>query len=194
MKRFIYVCSIVYFIMTSTAVLADSWDDFSGVDRAWEGQKAITNKEFEEVVNALEENKNKKETKAKNKLIKKIGGGGTSLHNELNPNNNITELSPLKNNKDGLLLNIPVNIIVDESPLDKGFYKVIGERDKNNDIYLNFYQSQFFKGKVRACETNDDFDSEELDFVKLVPYNENFIKIIFGSMDFNAYAYIRFVE
>ena len=102
-------------------------------------------------------------------------------------------MTPLKNkSEEGLLLNVPVNLIIDETPLDKGYYKVFAERDKNNDIYLSFYQSQFFKGKVRACETSDDYDSEDLDFVKLLPYNKNFVKIIFGSLDFNAYAYIRY--
>ena len=57
-----------------------------------------------------------------------------------------------------------------------------------------FYQSQFFKGKVRACETEDDYDEDDLDFVKLTPYNDNFVKIIFGSLEFNAYAYVRFIE
>ena len=139
--------------------------------------------------------KNKEKKNRKKKKAKKISGGGTSLHSELAPGAEIQGMTPLKNkSEEGLLLNVPVNLIIDETPLDKGYYKVFAERDKNNDIYLSFYQSQFFKGKVRACETSDDYDSEDLDFVKLLPYNKNFVKIIFGSLDFNAYAYIRYGE
>ena len=73
--------------------------------------------------------------------------------------------------------------------LDHQLYET--ELNKLKDTQA-FYQSQYFKGKVRACETNDDYESEDLDFVKLIPYNKNFVKIIFGSLDFNAYAYIRY--
>ena len=107
----------------------------------------------------------------------------------------IKNLDPLKKeDDDGVLLNIPVNLVIDDVPMDKGFYKVIAEKDKNNDINLLFYQSQFFKGKVRACETSDDYDQDSINFVKLLPYNEQFVKIIFGSLDFNAYAYVKYVQ
>ena len=91
-----------------------------------------------------------------------------------------------------MLLNIPVNIILGENVLEKGFYNVFGEKDKENNIYLSFYQSQYFKGKVRAFETNDDYDSEHINFVELLPHDKNYVKIIFGSLDFNAYAYIQY--
>lgn len=188
-----FLISLISLLIISPAVFAESWDDFSDLDRAWDGQKSITNKEFEDAINTLEGKQKQKEEKQQKRKAKKISGGGTSLHSELAPGAEIQGLTPLKNkNDEGLLLNVPVNLIIDETPLDKGYYKVIAERDKNNDIYLSFYQSQYFKGKVRACETNDDYESEDLDFVKLIPYNKNFVKIIFGSLDFNAYAYIRY--
>ena len=190
-----FLLTLLSLILVSANAFAESWDDFSGLDKAWDGQKTITNKEFEEAINTLEGKQKQREEKQQKKKAKKISGGGTSLHSDLAPGTEIQGLTPLKSkNSEGLLLNVPVNLIIDEAPLDKGYYKVIAERDKNNDIYLSFYQSQFFKGKVRACETNDDYDSDDLDFVKLIPYNKNFVKIIFGSLDFNAYAYIRYGE
>lgn len=195
MKKFLLTTLILTLFTGFLACFAESWDDFAGLDKAWDGQKSITNKEFEEAVNFFEQKKKEKEAKQRKKRMKKISGGGTSLHNELNPDSEIHELAPLKKkNEEGHLLNIPVNIQVDEILLDKGFYKIIAEKDKNGDIYLMFYQSQFFKGKVKACETKDDYDEDELDFVRLVPYNDNFVKIIFGSLEFNAYAYVRFVQ
>ena len=193
-KSFLF--SIMFFLLlSSSAVFAESWDDYAGLDRIWDGQTSVTNKEFEEVMNALEEKKNKKNAKLKKKQIKKIGGGGTSLHNELNPDKEIKELAPLKKDEsEEYLLNIPVNIIIDEEPLEKGFYRIIGEKDNDGNIYLMFYQSQFFKGKIKANETNDDFDEKNINFVKLIPYNENFVKIIFGSLDFNAWTYVQFVN
>lgn len=174
------------------ATYADSWDDFSNIDRMWDGQKSITNTEFEQVMDALEEKGKVKEEKKKKKLFKRMGGG-TSLHKELNPSNEISEVKQLKEDCDDLLLNTPVDLLVNEKTLERGFYKVLGERDKeNNKIYINFYQSQFFRGKIEAIETQEDYNEEQIDFVRLLPHNENFVKIIFGSIDFNAYAFVPY--
>ena len=135
-----FLISLISLLIISPAVFAESWDDFSDLDRAWDGQKSITNKEFEDAINTLEGKQKQKEEKRQKRKAKKISGGGTSLHSELAPGTEIQGLTPLKNkNDESLLLNVPVNLIIDETPLDKGYYKVIAERDKNNDIYLSFY-------------------------------------------------------
>lgn len=41
-----------------------------------------------------------------------------------------------------------------------------------------------------AIETTDDFDEDTITFAKWIPEGENKIKVIFGSMDFNAYTII----
>lgn len=177
------------------SVLAESWEDIPNLDRMWDGQTSVTNKEFEEVMNVLEDKKNKKESKQKKKRMKKISGGGTSLHNELNPDAEIKELAPLKKDEsEEHLLSMPVNVVIGDMLLEKGFYRIVGEKNKNGEIYLMFYQSQFFKGKIRAKETMDDYDEESINFVKLVPCNDNFVKILFGSLEFNAYAYLRYTH
>lgn len=175
------------------AVADDYLDSLSEIDRAWDGQKSITNKEFEEAIDTLEAKKKQKEAKQRKKMVKKISGGGTSLHSGLSPDSEIKSLTPLKDkSNEGLLLNVPISLILGDKIIEKGYYKVIVERDENNDIYLMFYQSQFFKGKVRAFETNDDYGKDDIDFVELIPYDKKCVKIIFGSLDFNAYTYIRY--
>lgn len=191
MKKFLFIFAAVLFISTLSCN-ADEWDDFSGVEHAWDGQKSVTNQEFEQAIDTLEGKKREKEAKKRKKMIKKISGGGESLHPDLSTDSEIKALTPLKENKDGMLLNIPVHLVINQQPLEKGFYKVIGERDKNNNIYLSFYQSQFFKGKVKAIETQDDYGQETMDFVELLPFDDKYVKIIFGSLDFNAYAFVRF--
>lgn len=188
-KALLLIFCFVFFV---PAIYADDWDDFGDIDRAWDGQKSITNQEFEDAINTLEAKKKQKEEKQKKKKIKKISGGGTSLHPDLAPTNEIPIQEQLTKNKDGLLLNVPVNIIIDGKPLEKGFYNIFAEKDKNNEIYISFYQSQYLKGKVKAQETADDYGSEHIDFVELLPYDKHFVKIIFGSLDFNAYAYVQY--
>lgn len=189
MKKNILLVLIIAMFVPS-AVLAADWDDFGNIDRMWDGQESVTNKEFEEVMDALQSNQKKKDEKQRKKLIKKISGGGTSLHNGLEPDSKIQEIPALKSDTEGQLLNLPVNVVIEENVLDKGFYKIIGEKNKNSEVYLLFYQSEFLKGKVKAVETKDDFGENELDFVKMLPVDGSKIKIIFGSLCFNAYVYL----
>ena len=92
------------------------------------------------------------------------------------------------------MTNVFVDLLLDGKILEKGFYKIIAERDEQKKIHIKFYQSQFLKGEIIAEETNDDFSQETIDFAEVLPYNQNFVKIIFGSIDFNAYAYIPYIE
>ena len=191
--RFVSLLLLTFFVAV-LSVHADTWDDFSDIDRAWDGQKTITNKEFEEVIDALQANEKKVEEKKQRKLFKKITGGGKNLHTESESPKSLKEIPEFKKNEDGILVNIPVTLYFEGKPLEKGFYKILGEKDKENNIRLNFYQSQFLKGTISATETQEDFDEDKIDFAKIIPYNESFMKIIFGSIDFNAYTYLPFSE
>lgn len=193
MKKIFFI--IFFFFLVSLSAKSESWDAFTNVDRMWDGQHSVTNQEFEQVINKLEEKAVQKEEKIKKKKRKKLFGSGTTLHEELNPDKDaVSEFEQLKSKED-LLINLPVQIIIDGKTLDKGYYKVVGEKDsETKKLYLNLYQSQFFKAKFEVVETHDDFSKEEINFVEALPYNDNFIKIIYGSIDFNAYAYIPFVE
>lgn len=189
-----YFVLILSFVLISTTAFSADWDDFDNVDRMWDGQKTITDKEFEEVMDALQENQVKKEEKIQKKKAKKISGGGQSLHKELDYNGEVPTLNSLKKIDDGVLFNTSVNLLINNVVLEKGYYKVLPERDKeNNRTYINFYQSQFFKARLEVKETDDDFGKDVLDFVEIIPYDENFVKLIFGSLDFNAYTYVEFL-
>lgn len=192
MKRNLSVVLIGIVFLFSQNVFADEWDDFVDLDRAWDGQKTITDKEFNQVVDALEEKDKKKEVKKKKKLFKKVSGGGTSLHNELDPNNEILSTDITKAKDEGQLINIPVNLYLDGMILEKGYYKVFAKKEEDNKIYISFYQSQFYKGKIQASETQDDFGEKEVDFARILPCNDSFVKLIFGSIDYNLYTYIPY--
>lgn len=189
-KSFLLILFLVFLLPVS----ADEWDDFGAVERMWDGQKSITNKEFEDVMDALQTNQKQKEEKQKKKKIKKISGGGNSLHTDLSTDKQINEIPDLKaKSEEGVLINIPVNLVLENGILEKGFYKVIAVREDNKP-YLFLYQSQFLKGKVEVTETDDDFGEDNIDFAKIFPYNKSFMRIIFGSIDFNAYTYVPFIE
>ena len=184
-------------LLISPAVFSDDFfDSYSGIDHVWDGQKPVTNTEFEEAINTLTEKQKKKEEKAKKKKIKKISGGGTSLHKGLEPMSEISAQETLKEKGefDGQLLNIPVNFIIGDKVLESGYYNVFWEKDKTGEVYLSFYQAHCLKGKVKAHVTKNDFGDEHLDFVKMEPYDKDYIKIMYGSLEFNAYTYVRYTE
>lgn len=192
MKKFFILLFLLSIPLFSKA---ENWDAFSDVDRMWDGQQSITNQEFEQVMNKLEEKTEQKEIKEKRKKRKNLFGNGTTLHKELNPDKEKISTQEIINSEEDLLINLPVNIILDNKILEKGYYKVVGEKnEKNGSFSLNLYQSQFFKGKIDVTETKDDFEKDTINFIDILPYNKNFIKIIFGSIDFNAYAIIPFIE
>ena len=196
MKKFLLFL-LILILSPISAQSADIWDDFSADSgNIWDNQKPVTNQEFEKAIDTLTADKKKKEAKKKKKKIKKLSGGGTSLHEELNPTGNILELTPLSKPKtpQGQLLNIPVDIIIDNKLVEKGFYNVYGEKERDGNVYLSLYQSQYFVGKVKAYETKNDYGSDSIDFVKMIPYDKDYIKIVFGSMDFNAYTYVRYKD
>ena len=90
-----------------------------------------------------------------------------------------------------LLLGIPL-VLTDNNgeEIPIGHYKIVGKKIKDK-VYLDFYQSYTLVAHVPATETNDDFNEPTINFVKLIPYNEQKIKVIYGSMDFNAYTFIK---
>ena len=191
MRKNFFVITVLL-ILSCHLVRADIQDDFAEVDKAWDAQTTITNKDYEDVVNALQEKKDKVEEKKKKRKFRKITGGGKSLHNEISPEKNIKEIPDIKPAEEGVLINLPVNLLLDNIILEQGYYKVVAERDEQKKIHIKFYQSQFLKGEIIAEETEDDYEEEFIDFAKVLPYNDSFVKMIFGSIDFNAYALIPF--
>ena len=106
---------------------------------------------------------------------------------------NIESQTPLEEMEECQVINIPVDFVQDGKIVEKGFYRVIGEK-KDDGVYLELYQAHDLIAKIKARETKDDFQQEYIQFVKLLPYNDSYMKIIFGCLDFNAYAYINIID
>lgn len=177
MRKFLLILFGLIFLTTNYAFAdGDLWDNFG--DQNSYGQKPVTDEEFEK---ALESKQRKKK---KNKNIPK--GQEFRQSNETDFVNNIKEdlaviciASPLKIGEEGVL---PV-----------GHYQVKGEM-KNGQPRIKLYQAHFLMAEFPAIETNDDFDEKEINFVRMLDHNETQFKIIFGSIDFNAYAIVDIAE
>lgn len=191
-KRILIILTSVFFIASGTVFAGDDWSDFSSVDNAWDGQKTITNKQFEETMDALQAKSKRKEARKKEKVLRKFKG--SSLTPEMDAHNDeIINEQPDETVAEFQLINIPVDFIVDDKLIERGYYKVEGEK-KSDGVYINLYQVHELKARIKARETKDDFDEETITFAKILPCNDHQMKIIYGSVDFNAFVYITFIE
>ncbi len=190
-KKLVLFLIISMFALPICAEEVD-WSKYDNIDNAWDGQKVITNKQFEETMNALEAKKNKKMNRQKEKAIRKVKG--SSLHDNMDAHkDNIESQTPLEEAEECQVINIPVNFVSNGKIIDCGFYKVVGEK-KDDGVYLELYQAHNLIARIKARETQDDFDQEFIQFVKLIPDTDTRMKLIFGSVAFNAYTYINILE
>jgi hypothetical protein len=192
MKKYGLILIILCLSINLFAFADEDWSSYDNIDNAWDGQKAITNKQFEETINALQAKKKKKEDKQKEKAIKKVKG--SSLIPQMDAHNdNMSTPEPVSNFEEGELISIPIDFISDGKLIDRGFYKVTGVK-QNNEVYILLYQAHTLVAKLKARETDDDFNEQAIQFTRLLPVNEHQMKIIYGCLDFNAYVYIDYEE
>ena len=84
-KRIFIIVLSLFILLPVSALAGDDWSDYNNIDNAWDGQKTITNKQFEETMNALQAKSKKKEQKKREKAIKKVKG--SSLIPEMDAHN-----------------------------------------------------------------------------------------------------------
>ena len=182
MRKLLICLLITGIFLSGGIVLAEevNWDSIGNPDNAWDGQKIITNKEFEKIVTELEKRKDKGK---KNK--KQIKGKEMSKANETELLSNIDSALPL--------LNLPVSAVIGDKILIPGHYMVIGEK-KDNKVFLKFYQGHYLLAQAEAYETDDDFNSESIYFLKYDTLPNHTLKIMFGSMEFNAFTFVTYLD
>lgn len=181
MKKF-YALFLVLFLSAcfSQVVLAEDGelDGYTrGVDNAWYGQKPVTDEQFDKAMKKLKDKKDRK----MNKPLK-----GQSVSKDEHHNEYLNDMAD-KN----IILLLPLDLVTpDGSEIIMGHYKVVGKKIKDK-VYLDFYQSSTLEASIEATETNNDFGEKTINFVKVLPYDEKRIKIIYGSLDFNAYTFVN---
>lgn len=178
MKKIIAIFFIFAFFTGHIAFAeGDLWDNFG--DQNVYGQTPVSDEEFDK---ALESKLKKRKKRDKN--IPK----GNEFHQS-----NETEL--IKQSEEELpVLCVPTNLnLNNETILPIGHYQVTGEK-KNGKPVIKMYQAHYLMAEIPAVETQDDFNQESVHFVKLLENGDKQIKIIFGSLDFNAYSIINIAE
>lgn len=194
MKRLLFYL-LILLIAAINPIYAEGEDDFTNIDQMIENQRNIPNQDYQDVIDALEEKKSQIEEKELKKKQKKIVGSGSTLH--LVPDNSVgdKEILNIKLNEEGTVLNLPVQLVINETVLEKGYYKVLPVvNDDSGEKYINLYQSETLKVKIKMIETDDDFGKDSLDFAEIIPIDDSYTKLIFGSLDFNGYVVLPYLN
>lgn len=159
-------------------------DATSVIENGFGNQKQITDEEFQKTIDKIKEKRMKsKKYRKKNNIPTPMKGSSINESNR----ESIDETA-----EQNLILTSPVEMITEDGmEIPAGHYKIVGKKAKDNSIRLEFYQSYTLVASVPALETKDDFDESSVNFIKMLPYSEQKVKIIYGSMDFNAYTFIN---
>lgn len=179
MKKVFLLFFIALLLPTNLALAEDDlWDNFG--DQNIYGQTPVTDEEFEKAL----ESKKGKPKKPKDKLLR--DGEAFQESNETQTLTKMTEELPI--------LLVPLNLeLKDGVILPVGHYQVKGVK-KNGKLYIQLFQSSELFANIEVVETRDDFGEPEINFVRMIDDDGKQAKIIFGSIDFNAYAIVKIAQ
>ena len=160
----------------------DLWDNWGAEQNFYGNDKNVSDEDFDKAIDSLKSKKNRWVDRLKKKQIPK--------GEEFNQSNE-TEIINEQADKDTLpVVTIPVEIILKDGVLPVGHYQLKGEKTDDNNVVLRLYQAQYMMAELPAIETDDDFDEETITFAKWLLEGEDKIKIIYGSIDLNAYSIV----
>ncbi len=194
MKKLLLLLSLIVFC--SPVVLADDvdmpatgdlWDNW-GANKDFYGQdKPVTEEDFDKAIEQVKDKQNRNwfGLKKRNKNIPK--------GEEFNQSNE-TEVINTHINKDSLpVVSLPVSLKAGDEFLPVGHYQIKAEKEGGN-VVMKFYQAHYMMAQFPAVETEDDFGEEDILFAKWFVQDDNQIKVIYGSLDLNAYAVIDIAQ
>lgn len=188
MKKFLLfiIITAIYITPVFADENGDLWNSYDIKDTPQKETKFVSDEDFEKALNQ----KNSKVNRWKNWLQKTNVPRGKEFSQS-----NETEIINSNQGEDASLpvISLPVELTISDCVIPVGHYQVKGEMIDGKPI-LNFYQASNLILKLPAIETQDDFDKDEILFVDWVEIDENKLKIIYGSLDFNAYTFVDYIK
>lgn len=189
MKRFL-TCLMIFTLLSSLlpAFAMDDgfWDEPIKIDEAAKSQqKAVTDQEFNKVLDFFNYKKKKKEAKKK----PKGAPIGPQLQEGQVPqiDGNVVKTTY----EDYPTVMIPVTLIApDGVEIMPGYYRILSVKRENGLFFLNFYQGNSIIAKVRAFETGNDHNQKSLNYAKVIPVDDKYMNVIYGDIDCNIEARI----
>ena len=164
----------------------DLWDNWNTRQDEREA-KPVSDEEFDKALKQIDQKVNKWKNWAEKRKIPK--GEEFSQSNETEILNNEQE----KSDNSLPVLTFPFELKIGEDYMPVGHYQIKGEKVDGQAVF-KFYQGNIEMAQIPATETHDDFGEETITFSKWEAQGDNEIKIMYGSIDLNAYTYVPIRE
>lgn len=173
--------------LSLASVRADDgmWDSYSPNVETYGEQRFVGDEEFNEAIDTL--NKKNKVKKWMNILQGTTPKKGSS-YSKGNESNEISKTQG--KDADLPVVSLPVEIKFNGGVIPVGHYQVKGEVEDGKYL-LNLYQAHNLIATIPVRPTDEDFDKEEILFADWVCEGDERIKLIYGSLDFNAYVILN---
>ncbi len=184
MKRVFLFFLIAFFaIPTALAEGDDLWGNFGDINfYNTDKQTAVSDEQFEETVEKVKSKKRKPLFSPKEP--KKMKGESYQQSNETEIISGIQKETPV--------LRVPYELKTpDGRILPIGHYQTIFEKDDDGFVTMKLYQAHYLVAQFPAEETEEDLFDEHINYLTLDDFEENKVKINYGSIDFNAFALIE---
>ncbi len=190
-KRFLCLSFAAAMLFSAFPAVAedDFWDEPMKIDAAAKSQqKAVTDQEFNKVINFFNKKKKKQEEKKKPK--------GQPIGPQIPEGAAVPDSNSFKVTYEAYpTVMIPVTLVTEERvEIPPGFYRILSVK-KDNDFYLNFYQGNSIIAKIRAINTGNDYNQKSLNYAKVMPVEGNrYMNVIYGDIDCNIEAQLEIKE
>ena len=164
----------------------DLWNNYNIDVTGGKEARAVSDEEFEKAIQKVDSKVNK----WRNRYRKWSAPRGKDFSQS-----NETELIENAHGDDVSLpiLVLPVDIEVGGGVLPVGHYQVKGEIFEEKPV-LSLYQAGELMTRLPAIETKDDFNQDEILFAHWQNEDDNKLRIIYGSLDFNAYTIVKILQ
>lgn len=189
MKKILLICLSTLLLCAQSAFAEDfggldaSSFDFKFIDDPFAGQKMVSDKEFNQV---LEQHKKKQNSGFFAKLFKKDAPPKSDTHDYKAP----SEIGSLKDaigKKPVVILGLQ---IIDSSgkTLESGHYQV-----SIKDSYMELSQGSGAIGRLKIKPATDDWEANSIIYARVLEVNEDYLKIIYSNLDetFEGWAKIK---
>lgn len=193
MKKILFTLLILF--CTQIAYAEDGYDfDMKFIDNPFAGQKMVSDKEFNSVVEKMSK---KKEPSWFSKLI----FGGSKKKEEIDPNLQKqfeTMPSELGSVKDAIsakpVLTLGARVVdYDGNILPSGHYQV-DLKNMNGQNYIVFLQAHQTVGRFRATPCSDSWQSNQIIYSRVIEAGQGAFKIIYSNLDGTHQGFANIAE
>ena len=197
MKKFLTVFLILFAAAVTHGVRASEMYDFDlrFLDNPFAGQKMITQKEFDSVVN-----RNAKPKKEPSKFTKWFWGVDKNKQKEIDPNlqhqfnlmpNELGSMKDTISQKPVLTLGASI-LDSNRQRLTPGHYQVDFKNIDGQD-YILFLQAHQTVGRFRATPCKDDYKSNDIIYARLIE-TDGVYRIIHSNLDGTYQGFARILD